>query len=322
MTHLHSFVLFTLCLRSDARHSILIGDSRYYAQQQSNALTKTLEVSEDAREALLPGGFSTGMLHRRSPPAGAMHATHGHGHQLRAPHGQHLVSRNRAPIHMALALAARPKLTSSRPGPNLEPPERIDPVSPPGPRDVVVKVYDISTPELRQALSVLVSKPVYWFPKLSVSVGQRTWSYDGMPEETYDAIIENAAGGPPLRTWNLGPTSLSDAEIDAVIAEMGATDYTPQEYDFFYRNCNHFCFELAERLASPWAAEDAQFIDEKVLHESESLLNQMPGFQQKMTRAVTFQLQKIIVKSWRKQWKRALKEYEREQGVPMQARVS
>ena len=45
----------------------------------------------------------------------------------------------------------------------------------------------------------------------------------------YDAIIENAAGGPALRTWNLGPTSRSDAEIDAVITEMAATDYTPEE---------------------------------------------------------------------------------------------
>ena len=44
-------------------------------------------------------------------------------------------------------------------------------------------------------MSLLASKPAYWFPKLSVGVGRRTWSYDGEPEETYDAIIQNAAGG-------------------------------------------------------------------------------------------------------------------------------
>ena len=46
-----------------------------------------------------------------------------------------------------------------------------------------------------KAMSLLASKPAYWFPKLSVGVGRRTWSYDGEPEETYDAIIQNAAGG-------------------------------------------------------------------------------------------------------------------------------
>jgi len=222
------------------------------------------------------------------------------------------------------SLAVKPKLAACRPGPNLEPPAREEPRASPGPRDVVVKLYDISTPELCQAMSLLAFKPAYWFPKLSVGVGRRTWSYDGEPEETYDAIIENAAGGPPLRTWNCGSTSLSDVEIDAMLAEMGSTDYTPEEYDFFMRNCNHFCYDLSERLAGAWSAEDAAFIDERVLHESEAILNSMPGgsFQQSMTRSVTRQVQKIIVKSWRKEWKRALAEYEEEQDIPVEERIS
>ena len=95
---------------------------------------------------------------------------------------------------------------------------------------------DISTPDLCKAMSLLAFKPAYWFPKLSISVGRRTWSYDGEPEETYDAIIENAAGGSALRTWNCGPTALTDSEIDALLNEMAAGDYAPEEYDFFLRN--------------------------------------------------------------------------------------
>ena len=135
----------------------------------------------------------------------------------------------------ATGMAVRPKLKGCRPGPNFHPPQLVPPSAAPGQRDVVVKLYDISTPELCKAMSLLASKEAYWFPKLSVGVGRRTWSYDGEPEETYDAIVENAAGGPPLRTWNCGPTSLTEAEIDDVIAEMGATDYTPAEYDLFLR---------------------------------------------------------------------------------------
>jgi len=224
----------------------------------------------------------------------------------------------------AASLAVRPKLTTCRAGPNLQPPEREAPLEAPGPRDVVVKLYDISSPELCQAMSLLAFKPAYWFPKLSIGVGGRTWSYDGEPEETYDAIIANAAGGAPLRTWNCGPTTLTDAEIDVLLQEMGSADYAPDEYDFFMRNCNHFCYDLSERLAGSWAPADAAFIDERVLHESEAILNSMPGgtFQQSMTRSVTRQVQKIIVKSWRKEWKRALAEYEEEQDIPVERRIS
>mmetsp|Transcript_26293 Transcript_26293/g.52767 ORF Transcript_26293/g.52767 Transcript_26293/m.52767 type:complete len:220 (-) Transcript_26293:93-752(-) len=219
-------------------------------------------------------------------------------------------------------MTVRPKLSTCRSGPNLRPPERKPSAAAPGPRDVVVKLYDISTPELCQAMSLLAFKSAYWFPKLSISVGRRTWSYDGEPEETYDAIIENAAGGPPLRTWNCGPTPLTDGEIDTVLAEMAATDYTPEEYDFFFRNCNHFCYDLSERLTGPWEGADAVFMDEHILHESEAILNQMPTFQQSMTRSVTRQVQKIIVKSWRREWKRALVEYEEQADIPVADRIS
>ena len=169
-------------------------------------------------------------------------------------------------------MAVREKLTTCRSGPNLRPPQRVEPAQPVGARDVIVKLYDISTPELCTAMSLLAFKPAYWFPKLSVSLGDRTWSYDGEVEETYDAIIENAAGGPPLRTWNCGPTSLSDAEVDTLLEQMGSSDYTTDEYDFFMRNCNHFCYDLSERLGGDgaWSEEEAAFMDEKVLHESSS----------------------------------------------------
>ena len=40
-----------------------------------------------------------------------------------------------------------------------------------------------------------------------------------------------------------------------------------------------------------------------------------------MTRGVTRQVQKIIIKSWRKEWKRSLAEYEEAQGIPETARI-
>ena len=65
-------------------------------------------------------------------------------------------------------------------------------------------------------------------------------------------------------------------------------------------------------------------MDENVLHESEAILNSLPGgaFQQSMTRSVTRQVQKIIIKSWRREWKRALAEYEEEQGIAEAERIA
>ena len=208
--------------------------------------------------------------------------------------------------------AVRPKLQQARAGGSFEPPERASApadAGPPGERDVIVKLYDISTPALSSTLSLLCKKPVRWFPKLTCSVGGRVWSYDGEIERTVDAIVESAAGGSPLRTWNLGATTLSDAQIDALFEQMGAADYNPEEYDFFYRNCNHFVDDASQRLSESDGVE-REFMLERVLAESESLLVEMPGFQQSLTRGVTRQIQKIMILAWRREWKRALAEYD------------
>lgn len=57
MVHSRDLVLFILFLPGAARRSIRIGDSAHDSQQQTNTLTNTLEVSADARETFLPGGF-------------------------------------------------------------------------------------------------------------------------------------------------------------------------------------------------------------------------------------------------------------------------
>ena len=240
------------------------------------------------------------------------------------------VARSTCPLLLLLAtrsaaMAVRPKLTAFKTGPQLQRPIREDPpTTPPGPRDVVVKLYDISKPELVTAFKMLAFKEGWWFPKLSLSVGRRVWSYDGTPNQTYDPIIEGLAGGKPLRTFNCGPTSKSDEEIDAILAQMGATDYTPDEYDFFFRNCNHFCYDLAERLADGgWSESDAAYIENHVLHESEAILSDMPlgKFQQDLTRKVTTQVQKAVINAWRTDWRKSLAEYEEEQGIPSELRI-
>ena len=218
------------------------------------------------------------------------------------------------------AMAVRPKLEKCRAAGGLLRPPCEPPLATPGPRDVILKVYDISTPALLTGIGLLCQKTLYWFPKLTVAVGPRTWSYDGEVERTVDEIVE-AAAGPPLRTFNLGPTVLSDREIDELILEMGSTDYAVDEYDFFFRNCNHFCDDFSQRLNGdvPGSGVDREFMIDAILGESEGALCNMIGFQENLTRKATRQIQKVAIVEWRKSWKRALAEYDEEQARAKQS---
>ena len=151
-------------------------------------------------------------------------------------------------------------------------------------RDVVIRCYDISGDgKLAPALSLATFKQVHWFPKLTCSVGDRAWAYDGEVEPTSNTVVARAAG-PPVFEFNLGACVYDDAGIDDVLANM-AVDYNEEEYDFFFRNCNHFADDLGRRL-SDGNEVPRSFMDDYVLCESESLLCNMASFQRSMTMAV------------------------------------
>jgi len=74
MMHLRGLVLFLLCLAGGARRSMRINDSHQDEQQQNNTRANGLEVSAEAREALIPGGFVTGTSRRAGPQTDASKA--------------------------------------------------------------------------------------------------------------------------------------------------------------------------------------------------------------------------------------------------------
>jgi len=85
--HLRGLVFFTLFLLGIARRSFFIHGSHHEAQQQNHTLTKALEVSSEAREALLPRGFPKVVLPRQRPAAGTLPAARAQGPPLRVPPG-------------------------------------------------------------------------------------------------------------------------------------------------------------------------------------------------------------------------------------------
>jgi len=74
MMHLRSLHLFLLFLTNDARRKIRIDSSHRDAQQQDRTLNNGFEMSAEAREAIIPGGFGTGVFRTTGSQAGALHA--------------------------------------------------------------------------------------------------------------------------------------------------------------------------------------------------------------------------------------------------------
>jgi len=73
MMYLPGLVAFTLFLAGAARRIIRIRDSHQHIQQ-SNTLTKTLELSAGGREAFLPAGGQTALSHRHRQQIGTTQA--------------------------------------------------------------------------------------------------------------------------------------------------------------------------------------------------------------------------------------------------------
>jgi len=72
MMHFRGIVLFVLFPAGGARRSIRIVDSHQGAQQENNTLANSLDVSAEARDNLIPGGFRTDVFRRAHPQAGAL----------------------------------------------------------------------------------------------------------------------------------------------------------------------------------------------------------------------------------------------------------
>ena len=83
-----------------------------------------------------------------------------------------------------------------------------------GPRDVVIRCYDISSDgKLAPALSLATSKRVHWFPKLTCAVGDRAWAYDGEIEPTSNTVVARAAGSPAGWKTNFTPRHRRDLDF-------------------------------------------------------------------------------------------------------------
>jgi len=103
--HLCGLVIFSMCLASGARRSMRFNDSHQDVHQQKNMLVNGLEVSVEAREALVPGGFRMGLFRHAGPQPGASSKES----ETRAAPSFRFGPRRAKDTHMALGAAVEDK---------------------------------------------------------------------------------------------------------------------------------------------------------------------------------------------------------------------
>jgi len=72
MMHLSGLILLVFCLPAGSRRSMRVSDSHQDAQQQESAIANGLELSVEAREALIPNALRRGAVRRARPQIQSM----------------------------------------------------------------------------------------------------------------------------------------------------------------------------------------------------------------------------------------------------------
>jgi len=205
MMHLRRLVLFTLLLPGTARRGVRDSDSHGDAQQQTDSVTRTLEVSAETQEGgLLPAPAVQGV--QRRP-------------QLRAPHGQPLSTPDIRPV-VAPPLRAGPRratvVLNTANGPEDKP---ID----------VDVIDDTRVPDIRRTIADPQAEPDRWS---SFGLGMKR-RFKNARKRLEKARAERAAprpeaGGttaPPEGPGDEGPVAArsgADGDEGPVAARSGA----------------------------------------------------------------------------------------------------
>jgi len=84
--HSRVLVLILLFCLDRSRRTFHTIDSHHYGQQQKNSIADDVKVSDEAREAFIPGGFGTHGVRRAGPPGGAFPSEYaGHAGHVEPP---------------------------------------------------------------------------------------------------------------------------------------------------------------------------------------------------------------------------------------------
>lgn len=161
------------------------------------------------------------------------------------------------------------------------------------PSRAYVTLYEIGGP-LTRILSFTVSKELPLIPHVGVRVHGREWFYSNRIESEPAEVMDGMLGAMPRATFDLGPATMAPGEVEAWIARVDA-EWTPETYDVFDRNCNHFGTLMADAVSEGGLPEPYR---QATLDVTEKMLDQLPGWRREMGLHFMTKITRLVVAAW------------------------
>lgn len=181
---------------------------------------------------------------------------------------------------------------------------------------------------LTGVLSAAVAKELPLIPHIGIRLHGTEWFYSDHIECRSTEVMNEMLGSMPKVTIDLGPSSLTPAEVEAEIEKL-EPEWQPEGYDVFERNvsqawqhthtrthvptthtpitklsqrpaqCVHFAVEFSRRCCSG-PAGCPQPLAQGALDVSERMLDSLPEWRRALGKRVMNEVTRLVVVSWGK----------------------
>lgn len=173
---------------------------------------------------------------------------------------------------------------------------------------VLVTVYEIGG-GLTKLLSTTCSKTLPMIPHVGVRLYGNEYFYSDHIESRPTAVMQQMLPATefPQVTLDLGPPTVSEAELEEWLAGNINDAWQPESYDVFNHNCNHFAVEMAqvvargrEGVAEGGAACDGlePALARPVLAVTEEMLSELPEWRRALGNHLMTQVTRFVVTAW------------------------
>ena len=156
-------------------------------------------------------------------------------------------------------------------------------------------VYNIGG-ELTQVLSLTCSKQLPMIPHVGVRLFGTEYFYSDVIETRPVAIMQDMLEDFPQISFDLGPATVTEAELEAWIrSDALQRDWQPESYDVFDHNCNHFAKVICDNVTRN-GLEAAKM--RPVIAVTEEMLSELPEWRKNLGKGFMNQITRLVVVSW------------------------
>ena len=159
---------------------------------------------------------------------------------------------------------------------------------------VLVTIYEIGGP-LTTVLSTTCSKQLPMIPHVGVRLYGREYFYSDHIESRATAVMKEMLDDKPQVTIDLGPPTVSEAELEEWIEGKINESWQPESYDVFNHNCNHFAVDMAKVVTADGLEEK---LARPVLAVTEEMLSELPEWRRAMGAHFMTQITRLVISAW------------------------